>query len=141
MKLIDRVSAINWNRLQDEKDAEVFAAHLHEVGRFPFRLPSVMLGVFDLATCDAAASALVIPEVVPYRPNRGVYLVVERADGDRPVPWIADHVERLLALDGVAGLWTFTGNRELRPDRFDETRFDVAVVYLDGDPATVARTQ
>ena len=22
MKLIDRVSAINWNRLQDEKDAE-----------------------------------------------------------------------------------------------------------------------
>ncbi|HEX4394537.1 MAG TPA: hypothetical protein VH084_23800, partial [Mycobacterium sp.] len=24
MKLIDRVSAINWNRLQDEKDAEVW---------------------------------------------------------------------------------------------------------------------
>ncbi|MDT5163941.1 MAG: hypothetical protein QOC88_835, partial [Mycobacterium sp.] len=23
MKLIDRVAAINWNRLQDEKDAEV----------------------------------------------------------------------------------------------------------------------
>ncbi|MGH3969085.1 MAG: hypothetical protein ACRDTV_13490, partial [Mycobacterium sp.] len=24
LKLIDRVSAINWNRLQDEKDAEVW---------------------------------------------------------------------------------------------------------------------
>lgn len=24
MKLIDRVSAINWNRLQDDKDAEVW---------------------------------------------------------------------------------------------------------------------
>ena len=24
VKLIDRVSAINWNRLQDEKDAEVW---------------------------------------------------------------------------------------------------------------------
>ena len=30
MKLIDRVSAINWNRVPDEKDAEVWDRQLEE---------------------------------------------------------------------------------------------------------------
>jgi hypothetical protein len=76
---------------------------------------------------------------VPYRPNRGVYVVVERPGGDDPTwQWNDDEVERLLAIDGVAGLWTFATNAALRPDRFDQTHYGVAFCYLDGDPVTTA---
>jgi hypothetical protein len=113
-------------------------AHLHEVGRFPFRLPAVMLGAFDVVECHAAPSAAVTAEIVPYRPNRGMYLAVETpAEPGVQTPWSADHVERLLAIDGVAGVWTFAANT-LRTDRFDRGGRGAAVVYLDGDPVEVA---
>jgi hypothetical protein len=113
-------------------------AHLREIGRFPHRLPQVMLGGFDLVAWHAAASALVTPEVVPYRPNRGMYLVIEQPDdASEPAAWEDEHVERLLAIDGVAGMWSFASG-SLRPDRFDTTGYHLAVCYLDGDPVEVA---
>lgn len=113
-------------------------AHLRAVGRFPHRLPAVMLGGFDVVSCHAAPSALVTAEVVPYRPNRGMYLVIERPDdASAPAAWTDAHVERLLAVDGVAGVWTFaTGT--VRPDRLETTPMSVAVCYLDGEPVSVA---
>ncbi len=113
-------------------------AHLGQVGRFPHRLPAVMLGGFDVVDCHAAASALVTAEVVPYRPNRGMYLVIERPDdANAPAPWTDEHVEQLLAIDGVAGLWTFASGT-VRPDRLDTTGYRIAVCYLDDDPVAVA---
>jgi hypothetical protein len=117
----------------------VLGAALHRVGRFPHRLPAVLLAAFDVVSCHAAPSALVTDEIVPYRPNRGVYLVVERpADNGSSCPWSPEHVARLLAIDGVAGLWTFAANAELRADRFDPVHYDAAVCYLDGDPVITA---
>jgi hypothetical protein len=114
-------------------------AELGRLGRFPHRLPAVLLGAFDVQTCHAAASALVTDEVVPYRPNRGAYLVVERPDDfAAPLGWAAEQVERLLGIDGVAGMWTFAASPTLRPDRFDQTGYLASVCYLDGDPVTVA---
>ena len=67
----------------------------HQVGRFPHRLPAVMLAVGDLVAGHAAPSALVTAEVVPYRPNRGMYLVVELPDDtSEPPAWAPEHVER-----------------------------------------------
>jgi hypothetical protein len=125
----------------------VLGARLHEVGRFPYRLPSVMLGGFEVVACHAAERAQVTPEIVPYRPNRGVYLVIERPQvarstgGPTEAPtepdWTDEQLEQLLATDGVAGMWTLrTGT--VRADRFDQTGFHVAVCYLDGDPGDVA---
>jgi hypothetical protein len=120
----------------------VLGARLHEVGRFPFRLPAVMLGGFEVVACHAAARAQVTPEIVPYRPNRGTYLVLERAGdapaGSTPGPhWTDEQLEQLLGIDGVAGIWTYRTGR-VRPDRFDQTGFHVSVCYLDGDPREVA---
>jgi hypothetical protein len=52
-----------------------------------------------------ASTPDVTAEVVPHRPNRGMYLVVELPDdpGDPP-PWAPEPVDRLLDLDGVAGM-------------------------------------
>jgi len=117
----------------------VLGARLHEVGRFPYRLPAVLLGVFDVVSCHAAPSAAITDEIVPYRPNRGMYLVVERpADDGSPFPWSPAQTDRLLAIDGVAGLWTFAANADLRPDRFDPVHYQAAVCYLDGDPVATA---
>ena len=117
-------------------------AELGRLGRFPYRLPGVMLGAFDVAACHAATSALVTPEVIPYRPNRGMYLVLElRDEVGAPAPWAAEQVERLLTIDGVAGLWSLAASSTIpleRFERFDRIGYDAQVVYLDGDPLTVA---
>lgn len=115
-------------------------AHLAKIGRFPHRLPGVFLGGFDLAGAHAAPSALVTAEVVPFRPNRGMFLVIEYpGDGGGATSWKAEDVDALLETDGVAGMWTFTPGT-LRLDRFDTTGASAAVIYLDDEPvATAAR--
>ena len=71
--------------------------------------------------------------------NRGAYLVVERPSADgASCPWTPEQVAQLLAIDGVAGLWTFAANTELRTDRFDPVHYHAAVCYLDGDPVAAA---
>jgi hypothetical protein len=114
-------------------------AHLHRVNRFPHTLPAVMLAAGEVVAGHAAPSALVTAEVVPYRPNRGMYLVVELPDDPaEPPAWAPEHVERLLDLDGVAGMWTFVRSG-VRPDRFDGTGYSITVCYLDEDPVEVAK--
>ena len=114
-------------------------SHLYKVGRFPHHLPPVLLVAGNLVAGYAAPSALVTAEVVPYRPNRGMYLVVELPDDpSAPPAWAPEHVERLLDIDGVAGMWTFNWST-LRPDRFDGNGYTMTVCYLDGDPVVVAK--
>jgi hypothetical protein len=114
-------------------------AELYQVGRFPYRLPAVMMGAFDVVACHAAASASVTAEVLPYRPNRGIYYVVELPDeAGAPAPWDTAQLERLLAVDGVAGLWALASNPAIRPDRFEPIQHHAHVVYLDRDPLEVA---
>ena len=124
-------------------DFFTLGAHLHKVGRFPHRLPAVFLGGFDLATMHAAPSALVSAEVVPFRPNRGMFLVVEypadAGGATNATSWKPDDVDAVLATEGVAGMWTFAPGA-LRLDRFDTTGASASVVYLDDEPvATAAR--
>jgi hypothetical protein len=127
---------------QSIDDFFTLGAHLGKIGRFPHRLPAVYLGGFDLASMHAAPSALVSADVVPFRPNRGMQLLIEyAADGQGGTRWCADDVAAVLATDGVAGMWTFTPG-SLRLDRFDTTAASASVLYLDDDPvATAARLE
>ncbi len=123
-------------------DFFTLGAHLYEIGRFPHRLPAVMLGGFDLVATHADSTPPVTPEVLPFRPNLGMYLVIEAPEGDAgPTAWSADDVDALLAVDGVAGFWHFNPGA-LRTDRFDPSGFSAPVIYLDDDPvATAARIE
>jgi hypothetical protein len=111
--------------------------HLIEIGRFPERLPNRLVYGGEPVETHAAASAAVTAEVVPFRPNRGAYLLIEQG-GDEPARWPRDQVDALLDVDGVAGMWSFTPT-SLRPDEFSKSGYRVAIVYLDDDPAIVAK--
>lgn len=97
-------------------------AELREVGRMPMRLPMVELGAYELAGWQAGPVA---PEVLPWRPCRGVVLLVEEGAPSN------------VALgDGVAGWWRYRGGRF--HDRLaDTTGRHLTVVYVEGDPVAV----
>ncbi len=124
-----------------------------EAGRYPERATSFLLGALHLQRSYAAPSAVVSAEAVPFRPHRGVELLVESPapDGD-PAAWLrwhhGEHVPELLAADGVAGVLVFRTSTLLGvgPDqgvRFGMPAWDpgdriVTVVYLDQEVAATA---
>jgi hypothetical protein len=115
---------------------------LAAAGRYSVRLPSVLLGGFEPAGARAAARVSVSPEVVPFRPNTGLYLVLAEPPGvgsaAEYAAWLTDeHLPALVQLDGVAGAWWFTP-AAVRPDRLDAGGYWMTALYLDGAPADVA---
>jgi hypothetical protein len=113
---------------------------LRENGRFPVVRPSLQLAGLRLLQCHAAPHALVSDVVVPFRPHRGVVLIVEEPTGGRPDAWLqwphTEHHPALLATPGTVGAWTFgtgTGWSHL-PRGWHPGPQHVTVVYLDRDP-------
>ena len=94
--------------------------------------------LFDLEAAHADASPPVTPPVLPFRPNTGMYLVIEAPSGAAgPTAWSEPDAAALLAVDGVAGFWHFTPG-SLRTDRFDPAGYSATVCYLDGEPVETA---
>jgi hypothetical protein len=135
-----------------EEFAEV-RERLAKLGRFYEHRRARLSGAWVFLEALAAPRTLVAPDVIPYRPNRGVYVVVdERAPGaDQPSldEYLrrrhTEHFPRLLDTPGVAGLWSFATRRwafaksEDPPpsvEAQDSTRITVA--FLDEDPLEVA---
>jgi len=121
------------------------AQQLRDAGRFPFMLPSLFQGALRLLEMHAAPRALVTAAVVPFRPNRGVYVIVEEpADPDRWDSYQQSlHVgtlPQILAEPGVAGAWVFGTAAALgHRDIYTEGRYRVTICYLDDEPAEVAQ--
>lgn len=128
-------------------DFMALGRELAEQGRFPVRRPSLQVRMPALRRWHAAPRVLVSAEVVPFRPHRGVVVVVEEpATEDLSVweAWLeADHHPALLATPGVAGVWQFasSGAWDLHPATQGEPQH-TTVIYLDEDPivTTVALT-
>lgn len=102
---------------------------LGDGGRMPMRLPSVETAAYDLAGTVATPGALVGADVIPWRPARGVYLLIERGRAS---------ADELTAVPGVAGAWWFTGSRLPPPWRNDTTGMQITYCYLDGAPVPTA---
>jgi hypothetical protein len=93
----------------------------------------------------ASPHAQISAEVVPFRPHRGVLLVVEEpAEGEDMPAWLqwihAEHIPALLATPGTAGAWMYgtTGTWNLHPATQGDPQY-TTVIYLDEDPlATTA---
>lgn len=112
---------------------------LRAAGRFHEHRRALLSGPFAVTGVHAAPGVLVSADAIPYRPNRGIYIVVR--DGRRPD---ADEDEdaglagALLEAHGVAGVWSFATD-----DRFDRHGWrtgdkTITVCYLDAEPLTVA---
>ena len=93
---------------------------LHEKDRFHLHRKARLSGPFRFRDAAAAPRALVSKEAVPYRPNRGVYVVVEAGAGTPALPGV------LRDASGVAGAWQFA----------DDAR-TITVAWLDTPPLAV----
>jgi len=127
-----------------------------EWGRGPI-IPDVrrtLLAFFRPVKGYAAASSLVSPAVIPYRPNRGLHLTMTRFANPLGADTHENHrwedrilIPELLGIPGVAGAWTFSLDRH-QDDGLGLRRFGAAdsrgalrirVLYLDDDPVATAR--
>jgi hypothetical protein len=116
--------------------------HLAELGRYSQALPSQYRGALRLLEAHAAPRVLVAADVVPFRPHRGVYLIVEEPTdpSGRDAYLQRRHVElvpELVSVPGVAGAWTYATTPAIRRPMFSEGVYTMTLCYLDDDPATV----
>ena len=98
--------------------------------RRPFRLPSVYGAYLRLAGMIAARRAIAGADVIPWRPARGVYLIVEQGTRS-PAP--------LVDIAGVAGIWWHQGGASPVPGFADNTGLQVTYCFLDEDPVETAQ--
>jgi len=117
-------------------------ARLAAAGRYPVRLPSVLLGGFVPVAGRASPRAAVSVGVVPFRPSRGVYLVLEEPpsgdDAGSYTAWMVDEeLPELAEVAGVAGVWWFAPG-DVRTDRLDAAGLGLTALYLDDEPVDVA---
>jgi hypothetical protein len=117
---------------------------LAEMGRFSQSLPKQYLAGLRLLHAQASPRALISDEVVPYRPNRGIYLIVEEpTDTDAGVQdeyiqrMHAEALPTLVSVPGVAGALAFGTSPAIRRDTFSPGTYRITTCYLDEDPATV----
>jgi hypothetical protein len=115
---------------------------LRDNGRFPISRPSLQVAGLRLLQWQSAPHALISAEVVPFRPHRGILLIVEEPTDGRSNDWLqwlhAEHYPALLAAPGTAGAWTFGSTTAWQIPRGWRTDHQyVSVVYLDDDPLTV----
>jgi hypothetical protein len=110
---------------------------LGDVGRMPsIRPPQIHVGLYELVGKAAAPRAVAGADVMPWRPARAVYLLVERlpreAADDR-----AAELDALVMLSGVAGVWRYAGGlADRNPDQVNSPPdLRVTVCYLDEDMA------
>src|SRR5262245_30696576 len=116
---------------------------LAEKGRFPERRPSLALRMLALLHMRSAPRALVSDEVVPFRPHRGVLVVVEEPTGKRPDRWLqwlqTDHHPRVLEVPGTAGACVYGSTRAWTiPSAARGDAMYTTVLYLDDDPLPTA---
>jgi hypothetical protein len=116
---------------------------LAEAGRFSHSLPAQYRAGLALEATWAARRVLVSPAVVPFRPHRGVYLIVEEHPGDTaddaPDRPTTDRIDLLASVPGVAGAWRFRRSPAVIRPRFTDGDIEITVCYLDEDPAAVGR--
>jgi hypothetical protein len=118
---------------------------LAEMGRFSQSLPSQFLAGLRLLHAQAAPRALISDDVVPFRPNTGIYLIVEELDDTAGTQAQDDHLQRihtevlpeLVSVPGVAGALAFGTSPAIRRPTFTPGAFRITACYLDKDPATV----
>jgi hypothetical protein len=118
-------------------------ARLHELDRFHRHRRAHLTGPFRVVDTSAAPRVLVSAEAVPFRAHRGLYVIVEEPRNRDELAgyerWLVDeHEPALLAVPGVAGIWSFASPEELTSRRWSTGARRITVGWLDDDPLEVA---
>jgi hypothetical protein len=129
---------------QTHEDFMALGPRLAELGRFPEARPYLQLRMPALLRWYASPRALVSAEVVPFRPHRGVVVIIEVPAGDDVTTWLqwlhTRHYPTVLAAPGVAGAWIYrdTTTWKLHPAVHGDPQY-TTVIYLDDDPLVTAK--
>ena len=129
---------------QTHEDFMQLGPQLAEIGRYPDRRPYLQLRMPALLRWYASPQALVSAEVVPFRPHRGVLVVIEEPVGDDVGAWQkwlhTEHIPAVLQVPGTAGAWMYgtTNTWKLHPATQGDPQF-TTVIYLDDDPLAVTK--
>ena len=127
---IDHVMTYFFADVKGLKGFNELSTALGDAGRKLKLLPPVQRGVYDVATKVAPARIKVGADVLPWWPSRGVYLLLEQ--GEAPAT-------DLLAVDGVAGIWSATSHGVERTLASAEAGQRITYCFLDDDPVTTAQ--
>ena len=105
-------------------------------------LPRQYIAGLRLLEALAAPRTLVSNDAVPYRPHRGIYLIVEEPTGvatqdDYLQQLHTDVLPTLVSVPGVAGALAFGTTAAIRRPSFSPGRYRITTCYLDDDPAAV----
>jgi hypothetical protein len=87
-------------------------------------LRSIDAGYLDLAGKVAAPHAVAGADVIPWRPVRGVYLVVEQGSASPAA---------FAEIEGIAGVWWHQGGVPPLPGFRDNTGLQLTYCFIDGD--------
>jgi hypothetical protein len=129
---------------QTHDDFMELGPRLAELGRFPVHRPTLQLTMPALLRWYAAPRVLISAEVVPFRPHRGVMLIIEQPGQPDPAQWLqwlhSEHYPVLLDVPGVAGVWMYgsTDTWKLHSRCQGDPQY-TTVVYLDEDPLAMAK--
>lgn len=126
------------------KEWDDFASMSRHWGRRPELAwtKRVSRGYFVPTKGYAAPTSLVSAEVIPYRPDRGVYVTLTDYNGP-PVDVVEamrfydeELVHDLLSVEGVAGAWRFVSDDTFVQDRKSPNMSSrvLTLLYMDGDP-------
>jgi hypothetical protein len=118
-------------------DFRDLAVRLRRADRFFTHRRARLSGPFDLSGEAAAPRVVVSAAAVPFRPNLGVYVVVEEVPRDVAGPGPGGP-GALLAVDGVAGVWRFDASDRPGAGHWDGGGHRITVCYLDRDPLAAA---
>jgi hypothetical protein len=117
------------------------AVRLRELGRLhPEPRTHHLASPFRVVEAFAAPRVLVSAEAVPFRPHRGVYVIVEEPSDDERIDDFSRRFHqhgaaRMLDVPGVAGIWTFA---PFAHHGVPSTRARITLCWLDDDPLDVA---
>ena len=92
-------------------------------------MPTVEAGYLQLAGKIAAPRAVAGADVMPWRPARGLYLLVEQG---------AKSPAELVDLPGVAGIWWHGGGEPPLAGFRNNSGLQISYCFLDDDPLQVA---
>lgn len=110
---------------------------LRRSGRMPIAVPRVQVGGWDLVGSLSARRVLVGEAVLPWRPSTGAYVLLEEVR-DVAASDLADGLDALVSVPGVAGVWWWSGAPG-RHDRYDANDdLALTICYLDSPPIEVA---
>lgn len=139
--------AMYWLRAPALASAQAFEAHFARAAHLGMaETPPRFAGYMVPLKGYVRREPLVSDQALPFRPNKGIYLIVSRfrchhdVESEDVFRWYDQvRIPDMLDCPGAAGAWTFSARSLYSPTRdLSQPAIRIQLFYLDGDPVAFA---